>query len=234
MPPLPQSPPNEVGKTTKGSGLFAETFMKINLVVSREYDQNAYCCFDPEAKEGVIIDPGLNCDGIVSFLNAEQINVKAILLTHGHYDHILSARRISDYTKADLCAHRMEVPVLEDPAVNLSIMRDVEKMSLHMDKLLEDGDEIHFGKEVFRVIHTPGHTPGGVCYYNEREKTIFTGDTMFWESIGRADLPLSDGQELTRSIKEKLLILPGDTTVYPGHGRPTDINHETMIHRRIE
>jgi len=207
--------------------------MRIYLVVSREYDQNTYCCFDPESKEGVVIDPGLNCDGIISFLNTEQIDVKAILLTHGHYDHILSVRRIADFTKADICAHSLEAEVLVDPRLNLSVLRDVEKMSIQVERFLEDGDEITFGSETFKVIHTPGHSPGGACYYNEREKVIFTGDTMFWETVGRTDLPMGDGRLLTKSVKEKLLVLPGETTVYPGHGRPTDISHEVMIHRRI-
>jgi glyoxylase-like metal-dependent hydrolase (beta-lactamase superfamily II) len=208
--------------------------VKVFLVVSREYDQNAYCCFDPEAREGVIIDPGLNCEGIVSFLNAELITVTAILLTHGHYDHILSARRVSNFTKAALYAHRLEAELLADPLMNLSEVFGNEKMSLCVEKQFEDGDEIRVGNETLRVIHTPGHTPGGVCFYNERDSIIFTGDTLFWETVGRADLPLGDGYTLTRSVNEKLLILPGETVVYPGHGRPTDIRHEVMIHSRIK
>ena len=207
--------------------------MKIFLVVSREYDQNTYCCFDPEALEGVIIDPGANCEGIVSFLNSEQVKVKAILLTHGHYDHITSARRIADYTKADIYAHRMEADLLADPILNLSEAIGGEKTALRAGMQLDEGDTVTFGEDMLRVIHTPGHTPGGVCFYSEKDKAIFTGDTMFWESIGRTDLPLGDGVTLTRSIYNKLLALPGDTVVYPGHGRPTDIRHETVIHRRI-
>ena len=207
--------------------------MKIFLVVSREFDQNAYCCFSSESREGVIIDPGFNCEGIVSFLNTEQIVVKAILLTHGHYDHILSAHRIRDYTKADLYAHQMESKLLADPYLNLSESFFSEKMSLHAEKLLVEDDKICFGSETLRVIYTPGHTSGGVCYYHERDKVIFTGDTLFWESVGRTDLPSGDEHTLRRSIKDKLLTLPGDTIVYPGHGRPTDIGHEAMIHARV-
>ena len=207
--------------------------MKIFLVVSREFDQNAYCCFDPESREGVIIDPGFNCEDIVSFLNKERIAVKAILLTHGHYDHIMSAHRIRDYTKADLCAHHMESKLLADPYLNLSVNFYAEKMSLYPEKLLNEGDKICFGSETLQVIFTPGHTPGGVCYYNEQDKVVFTGDTLFWEAVGRTDLPLGDGYTLTRSIKDKLLTLPGDTSVYPGHGRRTDINHEANIHARV-
>ena len=207
--------------------------MKVFLVVSREYDQNAYCCFDPESREGVIIDPGHNCEGIVSFLNAEHINVKAILLTHGHYDHILSVRRISNFTKAEVYAHRLEATLLADPSLNLSEYLNAERISLNPGKLLEEGDEVCFGNEIFRVIHTPGHTPGGICFYNKQEEAVFTGDTLFWESVGRADLPLGDGYALTRSIKNKLLTLPGETVVYPGHGRPTDIRRENKIHSRV-
>jgi len=195
--------------------------MKIFLVVSREFDQNAYCCFDPITLDGAVIDPGQNCEGIVSFLNAERVAVKAILLTHGHYDHIMSARRIADYTKAGLYAHLLESELLADPRLNLSNVFGNEKMSLRADKSLGDGEEIRFGNESLRVIHTPGHTPGGVCFYNARDKAVFTGDTIFWETTGRSDLPLGDGFTLTRSIQDKLLTLPGDTIVFKKyfHGR---------------
>ncbi|MDR1560685.1 MAG: MBL fold metallo-hydrolase [Clostridiales bacterium] len=207
--------------------------MKVFLVVSREYDQNAYCCFDPETREGVIIDPGFNCEGIVSFLNTERIAVKAILLTHGHFDHIMSTRRVSDFTKAELYAHRLESELLADPLTNMSEASGNGRMSLCAEKQLEDGDGIRFGNETLRVIHTPGHTPGGVCFYSESDKIIFTGDTLFWETVGRTDLPFGDGYTLTRSINDRLLTLPEETIVYPGHGRPTDIRHEAMIHSRI-
>jgi len=207
--------------------------MKVFLVVSKEYDQNTYCCFDPAASEGVIIDPGANCEGAVSFLNAEKIHVTAVLLTHGHYDHIMSARRIADFAKAEIYAHKLESDLLADPFLNLSAALGSERMALRIEKPLSDGDVIPFGGSALTVIHTPGHTPGGVCFYSEKDKVIFTGDTLFWESIGRTDLPLGDGVTLTNSIFSRLLVLPGDTTVYPGHGRPTDIRHEAMIHRRI-
>ena len=207
--------------------------MKVFLVVSKEYDQNTYCCFDPAASEGVVIDPGANHEGVVSFLNAEKLHIAAVLLTHGHYDHVMSARRIADFTKAGIYAHRSEADLLADPILNLSVTLGGEKAALHIDKPLIEGDEIHFGDSALTVIHTPGHTPGGVSFYSEKDKVIFTGDTLFWESIGRTDLPLGDGVTLTKSIFNRLLVLPGDTTVYPGHGRPTDIRHEAMIHRRI-
>jgi len=208
--------------------------MKIYLVVSREYDQNTYCCFDPNTLEGVLIDPGFNCKGIVSFINSEKIDVKAILLTHGHYDHIMSARRIVDFTKAEIYVHCLETELLADSSLNLSEPLGIEKLSLHADKTFVEGNEIRFGNEALKVIHTPGHTPGGSCFYSERDKVIFTGDSLFWESTGRTDLPLSDGFLLTNSINDKLLTLPEDTVVYPGHGRPTDIRHELMIHSRVE
>ena len=207
--------------------------MKIFLVVSREYDENAYCCFDPQALEGVIIDPGANYDGIASFVNTEKIKVKSVLLTHGHFDHVISARRASGYGKADIFAHSLERELLADPYLNLSVALGGKRMTLRMEKPIEDGDVISFGEDTLKVIHTPGHTPGGVCFYSEKDAAIFTGDTLFWESIGRTDLPLGDGVTLTRSIYDRLFVLPGATVVYPGHGRPTDIDHEMKIHRRI-
>ncbi|MDR1913249.1 MAG: MBL fold metallo-hydrolase [Clostridiales bacterium] len=207
--------------------------MKIFLIVTKEYDQNCYCCFDPDNREGVLIDPGLNEEGIFAFLEEAKIIVKAILFTHGHYDHIMSAEKVRAHTSAPILAHSAETELLYDPYINLSGLMARKRCSLTIDKPLEEGDEIKFGQYALRVIYTPGHTAGGICYYSEPQKVIFTGDTMFWESVGRTDLPQGDGQTLTHSINEKLLTLPKETIVYPGHGRPTDIGHEILIHSRV-
>jgi glyoxylase-like metal-dependent hydrolase (beta-lactamase superfamily II) len=201
--------------------------------VSRSYDQNCYFYFDETTREAVVIDPGQNFEGMITFLCANKLSVKAILLTHGHYDHILSAKKFSEYTKAQIYAHEAERELLLDPMINLSGIAGRETISLKITPLA-DAEEIRVGEDVLTVIHTPGHTQGGVCYYSEAQKLIFTGDTMFWESVGRTDLPTSDGEQLTRSIKEKLLALPADVIVYPGHGRPTDIEHERRIHEEID
>lgn len=208
--------------------------MKVFLIVTRELDQNCYCCFDENAREGVIIDPSLNWDGIVTFLDKEKLEIKAILLTHGHYDHIMSAQRLRDLTHTQVYAHRDDAEVMADPRLNLSGMMSSSPLSLTPDKLLADGDEITFGSESLRVLHTPGHTPGGVCFYSAAHSLVFSGDTLFWESVGRTDFPRGDGRQLTESVREKLLTLPDDTIVYPGHGRPTDIGHERVLHEKVD
>ncbi|MDR0999829.1 MAG: MBL fold metallo-hydrolase [Clostridiales bacterium] len=208
--------------------------MKVFLVVTREYDQNCYCCFDQSTKEGVVIDPGLNHEGIVSFIRGEEIKIKYILLTHAHFDHISGASEIKDYTNAPIVGHPSDAEILYDPKLNLSGGSYGSEISLSFDYLVSDGDVIAASGIELKVVATPGHTPGGLCFYSPQDSMIFTGDTLFWESVGRTDLPLGDGRLLTRSIKEKLLTLPGDTIVYPGHGRPTDIKHERGIHQSMD
>jgi glyoxylase-like metal-dependent hydrolase (beta-lactamase superfamily II) len=206
--------------------------VKIYLIVNREFDQNCYCLFD-ESKEAVVIDPGSPLETIKSFLEKEELNLKAVLLTHGHFDHIISANELSAWSGAPIYASRSEARLLREPRLNLSIFGLGKPLSLIPGIWLDEGAEVKFGNESLTVINTPGHTPGGICFYNKDQGAIFTGDTMFWETVGRTDFNLSDGEALTRSIKEKLLPLPKDTVVYPGHGRPTDISHERMIHSEI-
>jgi glyoxylase-like metal-dependent hydrolase (beta-lactamase superfamily II) len=196
-------------------------------------DQNCYCCFDEFTKEAVVIDPGCPADIVIDFASKEGLAVKEILLTHGHFDHIISAEELSAWSGARICAGRAEAALLKDPKLNLSSMSHTRRISITPGHWLDDGEEVKFGNESLAVINTPGHSPGGVCFYSKAKQVLFTGDTLFWETVGRTDFALGNGEALTRAIKERLLVLPGETVVYPGHGRPTDINHENMIHKQI-
>ncbi|MDR1538523.1 MAG: MBL fold metallo-hydrolase [Clostridiales bacterium] len=206
--------------------------MRIYLFVNREFDQNCYCVFD-DTKEAVVIDPGCPADIVENFLAKESLTLKQILLTHGHFDHIISAEELSKWSGAPISASRAEASLLKDPKLNLSAYSFSRPITLMPGRWLDNGDSVLFGGETLLTIHTPGHSPGGVCFYSKEHHVIFTGDTLFWETVGRTDFNLSDGEQLTRCIYEKLLVLPGETVVYPGHGRPTDINHERMIHKQV-
>jgi len=190
--------------------------------------QNIYLCYCEATSEGVLIDAGCNAadeKAITATINENNITIKAILLTHGHYDHITGAEKMRQVTGAKIYCHISEKQMLEDPELNLSC-RTANKIKITPDETLNDSDIFHFGQCALKILHTPGHTPGGVCYYNEESGILFSGDTLFKSSIGRTDLPLGDHQKLIRNINAKLLTLPADVTVYPGHSDSTTIGHE--------
>ena len=192
--------------------------------------QNIYLYYDEKSGEGVLIDAGCSeadHEKISTFINENNITIKAILLTHGHYDHIISVDTMKNLTSAVVCSHELEKQVLENPDLNISTRIGL-KLTITPDRLFNDGDVFRFGNAALKVLHTPGHTPGGVCYYDEENGYLFSGDTLFKESIGRTDFLLGNFQVLLKSISEKLFTLPDSTQVYPGHGSSTTIKHEVQ------
>ena len=177
--------------------------------------------------EGIMIDAGCSPADLEA-IRKSKIEIKAILLTHGHWDHIIAINELKKLTGAPIYCHEAEKQMLEDASINRSAFRD-KKIEITPDKLFKDGDT--FGN--FRVIHTPGHTVGGVCYYDEKAKVLFTGDTLFKEGVGRTDLPAGNHELLLKGIAEKLFILPDDTTVFPGHGKSSTIGHEKANNRHF-
>ena len=201
---------------------------KIMIFDSNDMGQNVYLYYDEKSGEGVLIDAGCSladCDAFAKFTAENNIKIKAILLTHGHYDHITAADKLKNLTNAPICACEMETQMLENPSLNLSIHMGMN-LQVSAERLFNEGDVFSFGGISLKVLHTPGHTPGGVCYYDEENGNLFSGDTLFCESIGRTDFPLGNHRDLIKNIKEKLLSLPTDTKVYPGHGASTTISHE--------
>lgn len=200
--------------------------MIIGTFVVGPVQTNCYIVADDKSKEAVVIDPGSNANAILENIRKNNWNIKAILLTHGHFDHIEAVEKLKKELNIPLYAHENEKIILENSTGNLSNSFTHNKIELHADKFFKDRDKFSFGKITFEVILTPGHTPGGVCYYCKEENILFSGDTLFLLSIGRTDFPYGSYSDLIKSIKEKLFVLPDETKVFSGHGDATTIGRE--------
>lgn len=185
---------------------------------------NTYIVAGDESKDCIIIDPAAEEQKIVDTLSENGLNLCAILLTHGHFDHIGVAENLRNRFGADIYAMEEEKAILETSA-NLSDMIR-QNFILKADVNMKDSDVINLAGCEFKVIHTPGHTIGSCCFYVEKEKVLFSGDTMFCDSYGRTDFPTGSASSIIHSITEKLLKLPDDTKVYPGHEETTTIGYE--------
>jgi len=204
--------------------IIEEMFLK-KLVVG-ELETNCYLIVCKRTKKAVVIDPGgeEEVDLVLNFLQENNFDLKCIINTHGHIDHIAGNNLLKAKTEALLLIHRLDADMLVDANKNFSSFMGKEIYSPSADKLLEEGDEISLGTLNLIVIHTPGHTPGGISLV--LDNIVFTGDTLFAGGIGRTDLPGGSYQDLIKSIKEKLLILGDDKIIYPGHGPDSTIGEE--------
>lgn len=178
-----------------------------------------------EEKEVVLVDPADQGRQIYEALKGKGFRVSAILLTHGHFDHIWGANELRRLSGAPIYAYEEEKKVCENAAMNVSDQAGRPETVIP-DHYVKDGELLEFAGMRFRLIATPGHTAGSCCYYMEEEKILFSGDTLFEGSVGRTDFPTGSMSSLVRSIKDKLLVLPEDVTVYPGHGEKTTIGDE--------
>lgn len=186
------------------------------------FGTNCYIVACPQTKEAVIIDPGADGKGIIDTVRSLQFDIKYVLNTHGHIDHIGANGSLKAEYKVPILLHERDLKIYNNPGFGLGL---VLKKQPQPDRYISDGDVIEFGSESLTVIETPGHSPGGVCFYSE--SLLFCGDTIFAGSIGRTDLSGGSFEILMKSIYEKLLPLPADTVVYPGHGPSTSVGEET-------
>lgn len=200
--------------------------MKIESMVLGAVATNCYFVINEETKETIVIDPADRADRILEKASAEGLSLKAVFLTHGHADHILAVPELRGKMGIPVYASRAEEELLADPNQNLSLALFGKSLSLKADVLTEDGQELEAAGMKFRVLFTPGHTPGGCCYYNQEENILFSGDTLFCGSVGRTDFPGGSMGTLVRSIGEKLMPLADETRVYPGHQEETTIGAE--------
>lgn len=187
---------------------------------------NCYIIVNDQTKKCVVVDPADNADAIYGVIKQEQCVLDGILLTHGHFDHMLAAGSLKELSGAKVYAGLEEKEILSDSTYNLSGVMGGKALTLEADEYLKDGQLFELAGIRFKAIHTPGHTKGSMCYYIEECGTLVSGDTLFAESVGRTDFPTGSMSSIVSSIREKLLILPEDTRVLPGHGDETSIQYE--------
>lgn len=178
-------------------------------------------------KEAVVIDPGDDADRILMTLAKAELKVKYLINTHGHFDHVGANKQMKEVTKATIAIHPGDEPMLNELSKSAAMFGLSAENSPPADQLLNDGDKIKFGEITLEVIHTPGHSMGGICLYTPGH--LFAGDTLFAGSIGRTDLPGGDYDTLIASIKTRLLVLEEETMVYTGHGPETSIGSEKRM-----
>jgi hydroxyacylglutathione hydrolase len=202
--------------------------MKIDRLILGAYQTNCYILRESKtAKDCLIIDTGLEAGELVDFLQRHNLNPVAAVLTHGHVDHVtglVELRGRFPHTKVYI--HKLDAGMLTGEKDNLSALAGVLSRPEAADFLLEEGDVIEQADIKLDVLHTPGHTQGGICLYSKDEGVVFVDDILFADSVGRTDIPGGNAAQLIKSIKQKLCPLPDETIVYPGHGPQTTIAQE--------
>lgn len=201
--------------------------MQVYNIPTGAIGTNTYLVYDnEESKTGFLVDPGAYSSGVSEKIRELGIDIKYIMLTHGHADHIMGVEGFKgDYPDSKVVAHCKEQEMLTDMAFNMSTSFG-HPTAFDADIYVEDGDEMKVGDLDIKFLFTPGHSPGGMCIYIPSENTLFSGDTLFQSSIGRTDFPGCSFDALKTSIHEKLWPLPDETSVFPGHMGPTNIGFE--------
>ncbi len=207
--------------------------MKIVKLEVGSLGTNCYIVFAAETKEAAVIDPGGSVAEILAVVRNEKLDVKYIINTHGHADHVLGNMRVKEATGAPILIHEADAAMLTSGQLNLSAWIGGSVSCGPVDSLLKEGDvvKVAAGLEL-TVIHTPGHTPGCICL--KTDGVLFSGDTLFAESIGRTDFPGGSYSQLITNVKEKLLVLDDSVKVYPGHGPETTIGWERKMNPFIQ
>ena len=196
---------------------------------------NCYIVEDEETKETMVVDPGGEPDKIIEMLDALGIDeIKYIYLTHCHGDHFGGILELKERKGGKVLIHRDDAEGLYNPSISLTDYIGMEDIELEADSRVDEGDLLHIGKLEFKVIHTPGHTKGGTCLYCEKEGLLFSGDTLFKGTWGRTDVPTGSFPAIINSITNKLMALPDNTIVYPGHGKLTRIKEEEPIYLALK
>ncbi|MDR1195537.1 MAG: MBL fold metallo-hydrolase [Endomicrobium sp.] len=197
--------------------------VKVKKIISGRIESNCYIVYDSDTMKAVIIDPGEDGDKVIGEIEKNGFKPELLVNTHGHYDHILSDEQIRAKYKIPLAAHKYETDMLADPQKNASAMFGEARSVKTPEMQLEDNQEVSVSFSKFKVIHTPGHTKGGICLLFDG--FIITGDTLFAGTIGRTDFPGGDFEEMKKSL-EKIKKLDPSTIIYPGHGSVTSLANE--------
>ena len=207
---------------------------RIKVRTGQELLTNSYIIFDEKSNEAMVIDPGGEPEKIINMLNDQGVEtLKYIFLTHCHADHIGGVPQVKEAKGGKILISRADAEGLYNPEVSLAPYIDMPNIELEADSRIDDEDLIHIGNLEFQVISTPGHTKGSVCLYYPEGRLVFTGDTIFSGSWGRTDLPTGNFVEIMNSISNRLMVLPDETIVYPGHGKVTMISDEKSIYEEL-
>jgi len=188
------------------------------------FQTNCYLVGCPSSRQAMVLDPGGEIAPVLARAQELELDITLVVNTHGHYDHIMGNAALVQATNAPLAVHELDAPLLHAPQYDTSILLGLRREPCRPDRLLQDGDTVEVGTLSFQVLHTPGHTPGGICLLGHG--VLFSGDTLFKQGIGRTDLPGGDMETLMRSLEEVVLPLDDDLVVYPGHGPRTTIGYE--------
>lgn len=202
--------------------------MRIKTIVVGIFEVNCYLYWDESTSDGVIIDPGADFDTIKSEVEKAGFLPKGLLLTHGHGDHIGAVKETLEYYDIPLYAGEGEEELLTNAQKNLSATMGINLTTPLPNRLLKDEESINTGTLNFKILATPGHSPGGICYLDEINNILFCGDTLFFSSIGRTDFPGCSHQQLIDSIQTKIMTLPDSIKCYPGHGPATTVGAERI------
>ena len=210
--------------------------MKIKHLILGQYENNCYVLRkSSDEKKCLIIDTGLENAPLLNYLSENNLEPIAIVFTHGHIDHIAGLLQLrKKYPKIKVYIHKLDAEMLTNAKMNLSILAGLSFETSQADVIVEDGDKINEAEIKLDVLHTPGHTQGGISLYCPEDNIIFTGDTLFADSVGRTDLNGGSMTELIESITQKLLNLEDKTVVYPGHGPKTTIGHEKKYNQYLQ
>jgi glyoxylase-like metal-dependent hydrolase (beta-lactamase superfamily II) len=197
------------------------------MIFSQTVGVNFTNCYLIGKKDGnaIVIDPGDDLDKIMALIDKNNLNIEKIINTHGHFDHITANSELKEKTNADIYIHEKDKEALVNPDKNLSThlgQKNLVKLN-EADHTLAEGDIIEIEDYKFKVLHTPGHSPGSICLHDKDKQVLISGDTIFSMGVGRTDFPGCSQEELIDSIENKLLNLPDETKVYPGHGQETTI-----------
>lgn len=192
--------------------------MKFERFVVGMSEANAYIVYDENTLEAIVIDPGDEGKRLMQYIDKRFLKIQGIVLTHYHYDHIGAAEVLKKKYQCPIYAHKKEIEGLKDPEINHSKSSPQKLISIDTDKALSHGDIINVGDIILEVIHTPGHTPGGICLEVKDSNLIFTGDTIFSDDLGRTDLEGGSESMLKKTIMNKVAKWSADVVIYPGHG----------------